>query len=46
MDNKNIREAYEEERNKLTQLPDADADYEALSKAYEKIQKNDYTQNL
>lgn len=32
--------SYEEERNKLTILPDADADFIALSNTYERMSSN------
>ena len=33
---KTIEEKYQEERAKMTQLPDADADFIALQRAYER----------
>lgn len=42
-------ELYEEERNKLTIFPDADADFIALSNAYERMSRgtaeNNYNDN-
>ena len=35
-DKKTMAELYNEERNKLTQLPDSDADFVALSNAYDR----------
>lgn len=35
-DEKSIAEKYQEEREKMTQLPDADSDFIALQRAYER----------
>ena len=46
--NKQLWKLYEEERNKLSRLPDADADFEALEKATIRnyMKHIDYTNNL
>lgn len=39
----NLAELYQQERNKLTQLPDADADFEAYEKAIIELQQENKT---